>query len=351
MKNYIKMLFFGIIIAAGMVSCSDDPEKVEKGVPGNVVLESGTVNRREAVVIYGNNLGTLADGGKLYLDSIQLPSDSIRFWNNTRIEFMPLQSAGKHTVYALIDTVKTPVLTFNLNDIRNFDMIEIPGGSFSMGSASGLPNEKPQHEVTLTRSFFMSKYEISQAVYIDVLGENPSLTINEKMPVNNISYANAVKFCNEISKRSGLTPCYKIGSSIAFDTTANGYRLPTEAEWEYAAKSGRNDEFSGGDWAKVCWCSSNSGMQLHDSGKLAGNSLNLFDMSGNLWEWCSDYYSEDFYSTSAKINPVNLNGAGDTLHVLRGGAYNSGITYCRVSARTQPEEKIKYTGIRLVKNK
>ena len=354
MNKTIKFFLVGFAILAGIVSCNEDPETVQQGIPSDVILESDSICRRECVVIYGNDLGTFTADNKLYIDDELLPSDSIKVWNNTRIEFMPVQSPGKHTVYALIDTIKTPELSFTLNDIRNIEMVEIAAGMFAMGAEYGLPAEKPVHEVTLTRTILMSKYEISQSVYLDAMGDSVGFAIDETMPAYNISFLDAVKFCNELSQRNKLTSCYTISAngSICFDTLANGFRLPTEAEWEYAARAGSVDmEFSGGEQSLVCWCSLNSGMRLHESGKLAPNPWGLYDMSGNLWEWCFDYFSEDYYKTSPKVNPINLSGSSDSTRMLRGGAFNSGITSCRVTARVQPDEKNTYSGIRLVRNK
>ncbi|MEO1715239.1 MAG: SUMF1/EgtB/PvdO family nonheme iron enzyme, partial [Bacteroidota bacterium] len=155
-------------------------------------------------------------------------------------------------------------------------------------------------------------------------------------PLTEVSWYGAVTYCNWLSEQSGLEPAYQInGTQITVNRQANGYRLPTEAEWEYAARGGqqsRNYRYAGSnDLGKVGWYKGNSGSNTHPVGNKAANELELYDMSGNVWEWCWDWYDEDYYSSSPKNNPLGpLSGSN---RVVRGGSWVSDARFCRSANR------------------
>jgi formylglycine-generating enzyme required for sulfatase activity len=240
-----------------------------------------------------------------------------------------------------------------------FKMIFIPGGTFTMGDVwgDGYSDELPTHEVTLS-SFYISNYEVTQELYLEVMGTNPSYFSGDNLPVEEVSWYDAVEFCNALSQREGLTPAYTIsGTSVTWNQNANGYRLPTEAEWEYAAGggssnrtkwAGTNNESSLGIYA---WYSSNSDNKTHPVGVKEPNSLGLYDMSGNVYEWCWDWYDSGYYSNSPSNNPTGPSTGSD--RVLRGGSWgSSGATYCRVADRGSfdPSVRGSYYGFRLLRN-
>jgi formylglycine-generating enzyme required for sulfatase activity len=205
--------------------------------------------------------------------------------------------------------------------------------------------------------FYMSKYEIDQYLYRIVLGINPSYFSGDNLPVERVSWYDAVEFCNVLSRKEGLTSAYTInGTSVTWNQNANGYRLPTEAEWEYAAGGGFSNrtQWAGtvyeGSLVNNAWYSSNSGNKTHPVGTKEPNSLGLYDMSGNVWEWCWDWYDFDYYSKSPSNNPTGpSSGSG---RVLRGGRWSSNATNCRVSARSYdyPSLRVGCNGFRLVRN-
>jgi len=194
-------------------------------------------------------------------------------------------------------------------------MIRIQGGTFQMGSNDGDNDEKPVHKVTVS-GFYMSKFEVTQKQYSEVMGTNPSFFKGDKLPVDSVSWYDAVVFCNKLSIRSGLTPAYSIAGktnpaewgtvptsdngtwdAVTIVDGATGYRLPTEAQWEYAAKGGNGSPgyftYSGSNnISDVAWYEDNSGDKTHEVGKKAPNILGLYDMSGNVWEFCWDWYGD-----------------------------------------------------------
>lgn len=232
-------------------------------------------------------------------------------------------------------------------------MIEVTGGTFQMGSTQGHKDENPVHAVTVS-SFLIGKYEVTQQEWFVVMGSNPSHRIGDDLPVENIGWYEAVDFCNQLSFREGLTPCYGgSGESITCDWGANGYRLPTEAEWEFAARGGNQSNYhiySGSDnIGSVAWYDSNSSGMTHSVGSKDKNELGIHDMSGNVIEWCWDRYGGTFYGNSPKLDPQGVGSGAD--RVLRGGAWTLEDFNCRVAFRSnkRPHDNANYRGFRLAR--
>ena len=234
------------------------------------------------------------------------------------------------------------------------DFVRIEGGTFQMGNASGgNDDERPVHTVTV-KSFSMGKYEVTQKEYQEVMGTNPSNFKGDSRPVENVSWFDAVEYCNKRSVKEGLTPAYRgSGNSISCDWNANGYRLPTEAEWEYAAKGGNRDPmvytYSGSNSAgAVAWYKDNSGSSTQPVGGKAPNSLGLYDMSGNVWEWCWDWYGA--YPSGAQTDPKGASSG--SLRVLRGGFWVNSAEDVRAAGRgyNNPNDRGSDGGFRLARN-
>jgi formylglycine-generating enzyme required for sulfatase activity len=215
------------------------------------------------------------------------------------------------------------------------DMVLVEGGTFQMGSATGGSDERPVHEVTL-RSFYMGKYEVTQKEWAEIMGNNPGTFKSDTLPVENISWYEAVEYCNKLSLKEGLTPAYRgSGDAITCGFDASGYRLPTEAEWEYAARGGNKDaipyEYSGGNNPDAAaWYSGNSGNRTRPAGTKQPNSLGIYDMSGNVAEWCGDWYERN-YTGGAQTNPIGPSSG--TVRVLRGGGWRGSATAVRSAYR------------------
>jgi len=213
-------------------------------------------------------------------------------------------------------------------------LVWIPPGRFKMGSGDDDPeagsDEKPQHEVVLTRGFWMGKYPVTQAEWQDVMGENPSTNIGTYRPVHNVSWNDCQEYCRRVTALEGGAP----------------YRLPTEAEWEYACRAGTTAPRYG-DVDLVAWHGGNSGGEVHDVGQSKGNRWGLYDMLGNVWEWCQDCWSA--YPCTYRMVTDPNNGSGD-LRVLRGGSWDDLAGRCRSANRSRgaPDFRLVSLGLRLV---
>ena len=213
------------------------------------------------------------------------------------------------------------------------EMVLIPAGEFVMGDDSGADDERPAHKVRL-RAFYMDTREVTQASFQALMGRNPSRFKDPNRPVERVSWVMAVRYCNMRSLREGLQPCYD-PQTLECDFSANGYRLPTEAEWEYACRAGTttaywfgNDSARLGDYA---WFKANAGGTTHPVGQKTPNPWGLYDILGNVAEWCHDRYSPTYYSESPAEAPTGPT-SGDE-RVLRGGSWRLSADACRSAAR------------------
>jgi len=211
-------------------------------------------------------------------------------------------------------------------------MILLPGGTFTMGDENGEVDEVP-HEVTVS-PFYVDKYEITQEEYERVMGENPSKVKGRRNPVEQVRWSDAARYCNARSKSEGLDPAYDLKNwTCRFE--ADGYRLPTEAEWEYAARGGTGTSYSFGKAdAKLVqhgWFKTNAAGKPHPVGQRRPNPWGLCDMHGNVWEWCNDFYGVDYYEQSPAKDPKGPD-AGEK-KVLRGGCWSSMPDACRSAYR------------------
>ncbi|MBN2790234.1 MAG: formylglycine-generating enzyme family protein [Candidatus Delongbacteria bacterium] len=217
-------------------------------------------------------------------------------------------------------------------------------------------DEKPVHDVRISK-FYIGKYEVTQKEWKSVMGKNPSHRKGNNNPVEKISWYDAVEFCNRLSAKDGLEKCYSgEGVTIQCDFTANGYRLPTEAEWEFAAKGGgligtRTDfEYSGSNEIdEVAWYRANSAVITHPVGSKKPNEIGIYDMSGNVWEWCWDWYDQEYYKNSPNSNPTGPDMSAT--RVIRGGSWGGGSVNCLVENRRgeNPHFQNKFNGLRVAR--
>jgi formylglycine-generating enzyme required for sulfatase activity len=253
------------------------------------------------------------------------------------------------TDVSAIAAVIAPVVTSNS---LGMEFVELAPGDFTMGSPAlerGGSDETP-HPVTLTRSFSMAATEVTQDQYRALVGSNPShfSSCGPDCPVERVSWNDAVRFANALSKKEGLRPAYSgSGSSVTWDHSTDGYRLPTEAEWEYAARAGQVTRYSGSNTVgEVAWTSANSDGKTHTVAQKQGNSWGLYDMSGNVWEWCWDWY--DRYGEASSDPAGSRSGAA---RVTRGGSWVHIPRRTRVANRRgrNPSARTSKLGFRLVR--
>jgi formylglycine-generating enzyme required for sulfatase activity len=262
----------------------------------------------------------------------------------------------------------------------------IPAGRFSMGSpdGEGEKNEHPRHNVQISRPFYLGVCEVTQAQYKAVMNQYPSHyshtvigkgvvagKATDRRPVENVSWFDAVRFCNKLSELEGLPRdqwCYEPNPAGEYapgmTIPANflertGYRLPTEAEWEYACRAGKTLKYCCGndetELPKYAWF----GKSLEEGTRIVGqglpNAWGLYDMHGNVWEWCSDWYDEKYYEQMLKSQMSNINPTGPSeekpYHVLRGGSFNLFPASLRSAVRIMnpPAAHNWYIGLRLAK--
>ncbi|MCK5825652.1 MAG: SUMF1/EgtB/PvdO family nonheme iron enzyme [Desulfuromusa sp.] len=215
-------------------------------------------------------------------------------------------------------------------------IVAVPGGCFKVGNHtlfSGDDDERPRHKVCLD-NFSIGKYEVTQALWVAVMGNNPSETLGGTIPVTMVSWEDVQQFIHKINSETG-----------------KNYRLPTEAEWMYAARSGgKKEKYSGGnDLDKVGWYGGNADGTIHPVGQKAANGLGLHDMTGNVWEWCQDWYGAEYYMISRVNNPTGPS-AGNYRVKHGGSSVNNDKDFLRVGKRVNglPSSKKTSSGFRLV---
>ena len=302
----------------------------------NATLQSG------APVTFTSN----AAGAQLYLDGVLLgPANGtydVAFGSHTAVCRVP----GKSDITKTINVSQTGGdrsvaftsgrETITVNGV-SFDMIMVEGGTFTMGATSeqgsdAYKDEKPTHKVTLS-DYYIGETEVTQALWQAVMGSNPSYFKGNSNPVERVSWNDCQEFIRKLNSLTGRT-----------------FRLPTEAEWEFAARGGNESKrykYSGSKNVKdVAWYDGNSGSKTHIVKTKSPNELGLYDMSGNVWEWCQDWFGS--YSSNAQTNPQGSYSGSD--RVLRGGGWLYGARSCRVSYRSSdsPDRRNDGSGLRLV---
>ena len=213
------------------------------------------------------------------------------------------------------------------------EMVALPAGTFTMGDRSGDADEQPVHQVRIS-GFLIDVCEVTQQSYEKLMGANPSKFKNPDSPVERASWVFAAQYCNMRSSLEGFTRCYD-PETYRCDFTADGYRLPTEAEWEYACGAGTTTPWSFGAGesrlAKHAWFKTNAEKTTHPVGQKEPNPWGLFDMHGNVAEWCNDFYAESYGHADGVQDPSGP--ASGEERALRGGSWRSSPDSCRSSAR------------------
>jgi formylglycine-generating enzyme required for sulfatase activity len=310
---------------------------------------------------------------------IQHPELSLRYAGATRayLGTRPAQPAPAPAVTPQPAPAPTPAPTPApvvqpvappVNPPAPANMVRINGGTFAMGSPANEPgrrdNEGPQHYVTVS-SFYMGKYEVTQREYQEVMGTNPSNFKGDNLPVEQVSWFDAVEYCNKRSQREGLTPAYTISGSgdnrtVTWNRSANGYRLPTEAEWEYACRAGTTSPFSTGNNITTSQANYDGNYPYNNNakgtyrektttvGSFAPNAWGLHDMHGNVREWCWDWFGN--YASGSQTDPTGASSG--SFRVSRGGGWNNSAQNVRSADRHgfTPSSRTYHPGFRVLRN-
>ena len=257
-------------------------------------------------------------------------------------EAMATQSTVSQPTVAQRHVVQAPVTNGNnisipVKDGISIDMVRVEAGTFTMGATPEMKDpydwEKPTHQVTLTNDYYIGKYEVTQALWQAVMDNNPSYFKGDDLPVEKVSWDDCQEFISKLNSITGKT-----------------FRLPTEAEWEYAARGGnksRGNQYSGSsNLSDVAWYKDNSNSKNHTVGSKQANELGIYDMPGNVMEWCQDLYGK--YSSSSQTNPTGANNGYS--RVIRGGSWYFTARDCRSSYRDKdaPDNRYNNLGLRLV---
>ena len=375
-----------VLLAAMFIRCSGDDSTTAPGttvnpdapeisfvslVAGDSVVKGGTIQisvKIKAKKDFITKIKFLVDG---YIDR-ELTGQASSTDTSRTFNWTAPATVGTHTLKVIAQApgdLEGSVTVANIRVVNSVQttpaMVLVNGGIFQMGSTNGEDDEKPVHFVNIS-SFFIGKCEVTQAEWLATMGSNPSnFTGDLNRPVEKVSWYDILVYCNKRSIAEGLTPCYTINGSTdpttwgsvptddnnaSWDAAtcnwlATGYRLPTEAEWEFAARGGNSSKgyiYSGSNTVgDISWNGINSGNTTHAVGTKVPNELGLYDMSGNVWEWNWDWYGD--YST----NPTGA--ATGSYRVFRGGSFSFG---CRVADRSNyyPYGRHDFIGFRVVKN-
>jgi len=247
-------------------------------------------------------------------------------------------------------------------NIEKGNIVKINGGTFMMGSSADEPERNSgeiQHQVTVN-SFYMGRYEVTQKEYKEIMGTNPSSFKGDNLPVEYVSWYDAIEYCNKLSQKEGLIPAYKRnGDRVTWNRNANGYRLPTEAEWEYACRAGTTTPFSTGNNITTSQANYDGNYPYNNNangkyrkkttavGSFLPNAWGLYDMHGNVWEWCWDWFGN--YFNGSQIDPMGVSSG--TGRMNRGGSFNDRAKSLRSAYRSSSDPNGRYgnLGFRLVR--
>ena len=263
---------------------------------------------------------------------ITLSKEAVAIQQNIVSQPAVAQQPMEQTPVTNVDNISIPVM-----DGISIDMVRVEAGTFTMGATpkikEPLYDEQPTHRVTLTNDYYIGKYEVTQALWQTVMGNRPSNFKGYNLPVEQVSWDDCQEFISKLNRITGKM-----------------FRLPTEAEWEYAARGGKKSrgyQYSGSNnLSDVAWYNENSGYETYAVGTKQPNELGIYDMIGNVCEWCQDWYGA--YSSSSQVNPTGANSG--SRRVYRGGSWRYPAPYCRSSVRAagEPNSRDDFLGLRLV---
>ena len=336
MKKVIRIVLIVFLSAATIIIQSQSITNITAAYNGENIIITYDIEGVSTGTVLKIDLFVSKDGGAAFDGPLKKVSgnvgNEVRTFRNNQISWRVSEEYPEFISDKVVFEIRgTPD---NKIEIQ-FEIIK--GGSYTMGTRDGDDNTKPTHRVTLN-DFYIGKYEITQEQWLKIMGTNPSLHRNcPTCPVENVTYTDILKFIEKLNRQN----------------TGFYYRLPTEAEWEFAASSGKTKDrelFSGNNSAEpVAWYVANSAGSTHPVGEKAPNDFGIYDLSGNVSEWCSDFYSPLYYKLSPEKNPPGPESGGS--RVVRGGSWNQAANSCRTTNRQYEVQTFKSPniGLRLVK--
>jgi formylglycine-generating enzyme required for sulfatase activity len=352
----MKNLIIIILLSTTIPCLSQSITNTDFTVNGSQIIVTYDLNTSDAKQIFDISLYISKDNGSTWQGPLTYVAGNVgeaqTAGNNRLIIWDALREYR-----SLKGTIGFQVRAKSKVDKNLPEMVFVKGGTFQMGSEDGGDDEKPIHSVTVS-DFYIGKYEVTVKEYLvfsNATNSNfpewlekgspynvetgtkdyykkvgYSKNSNDNLPIIGVSWNDAVAYCKWVSK-----------------TTGKNYRLPTEAEWEYAARGGNQSKgykYSGSNTIdNIAWYGSNSDLKTYPIGQKSSNELGIYDMSGNVWEWCSDWYGSDYYKNSSSNNPKGANSG--TYRVLRGGAWSYEPAYCRIAYRRNYTPTIRYDSI------
>lgn len=342
----MKITFSFLILLFIISACTNESEIVNNSKLEITTISDANSFVYDTITVFGT--GFTNDNLELNT-SEQLEYELIRN-TSTEIVFVPLSSTEPVELSIIANDEESNSISFKVSKTPSYDTSFVESGSFKMGSITGFSDESPVHEVTLTKDLYVFSYEVTNLLWHHVMDTIITPIELRDFPKDSISWNSATLFANKLSEIYGLDPVYTIENDlVSLNSESNGWRLPTEAEWEYICKGSSEEDFSGnGNINDMGFYDSNSGLNKHRVGEKNPNNNGLYDIHGNLWEWCWDFYSETTYTSNSQTNPTGPNNGAR--HVIRGGSYQDGFNYARSTNRSIKKLDLNSIGLRLVRN-